>query len=128
MWQRKRCSSLYINFVSGSLFGPVLPFITNRKLRTSNSALVELITLLSQSRVCERWQIAFVAVNDPKAKVEAPRSDIALSPVTRKQSVSPDYAAATLSGDLKKRGAPIGVYPKPLTIHELYPLSLTVAS
>src|SRR5882757_6850456 len=34
MCQRKRCSSLYIKFVIASLFGPLLPFVTDRKLRT----------------------------------------------------------------------------------------------
>jgi hypothetical protein len=64
MGQRKRCSSLYIKFVMASLFGPLLPFVTDRKLRTPDSALVSgqinqpSVTIASM----RRWQInaAFV--------------------------------------------------------------------
>src|SRR5436853_6820679 len=64
MCQRKRCSSLYIKFVIASLFGPVLPFVTDRKLRTPDSALVSAqINHPSVTIACmRRWQInaAFV--------------------------------------------------------------------
>jgi len=59
MCQRKRCSSLYMKFVIASLFGPVLPFVTDRKLRTPGSALVSgQINPPSVTIACmRRWQI-----------------------------------------------------------------------